>query len=197
MRPAASIYRLIREKCYPARTFSVRHENSASAPTTGAASIWLRIMHPTLPIPIVHHSRPQSREVRLRGLHGNRARRVQASRCGTSRGLYKPNAMFVPARPKCLHGILFANPQTCGKHTSLYSQEVLMADDVTGKATHLGGKLKEGLGDLLGDNKLKAEGRLDQVEGAAEQDAARAEEALQEANARRLAAEQAKLNNRL
>lgn len=67
-----------------------------------------------------------------------------------------------------------------------------MADDVTGKATHLGGKLKEGLGDLLGDQKLKAEGRLDQVEGAAEQDAARAEEALAEANARRLAAEQAK-----
>ena len=67
-----------------------------------------------------------------------------------------------------------------------------MADDVTGKATHLGGKLKEGLGDLLGDRKLQAEGRLDQVEGAAEQDAARAEEALAEANARRLAAEQAK-----
>jgi uncharacterized protein YjbJ (UPF0337 family) len=79
-------------------------------------------------------------------------------------------------------------------NASLYSREVLMADDVTGKATHLGGKLKEGLGDLLGDRKLKAEGRLDQVEGAAEQDAARAEEALAEANARRLAAEQAKRN---
>ncbi|HYW11832.1 MAG TPA: CsbD family protein [Longimicrobium sp.] len=67
-----------------------------------------------------------------------------------------------------------------------------MADDVAGKATHLGGKLKEGLGDLLGDRSLKTEGQLDQVEGAAEQDAARAEEALAEANARRLAAEQAK-----
>ena len=67
-----------------------------------------------------------------------------------------------------------------------------MADDVSGKATHLGGKLKEGLGDLLGDRSLKVEGQLDQAEGVAEQDAARAEEALAEANARRLAAEQAK-----
>jgi uncharacterized protein YjbJ (UPF0337 family) len=96
-----------------------------------------------------------------------------------------------------LHGILFANVQTRGMNASLYSQEVLMADDVTGKATHLGGKLKEGLGDLLGDRQLKAEGRLEQVEGAAEQDAARAEEALQEANARKLAAEQAQRNNRV
>ena len=66
-----------------------------------------------------------------------------------------------------------------------------MADDVTGKATHLGGKLKEGLGDLLGDRQLKTEGRLEQVEGVAEQDAARAEQELMEANARRLAAEEA------
>jgi uncharacterized protein YjbJ (UPF0337 family) len=66
-----------------------------------------------------------------------------------------------------------------------------MADDLTGKATHLGGKIKEGLGDLLGDRQLKTEGRLEQVEGAAEQDAARAEEALLDANARRVAAEDA------
>ena len=66
-----------------------------------------------------------------------------------------------------------------------------MADDVTGKATHLGGKVKEGLGDLLGDRQLKAEGRLEQVEGVAEQDAARAEQELMDANARRIAAEEA------
>jgi uncharacterized protein YjbJ (UPF0337 family) len=72
-----------------------------------------------------------------------------------------------------------------------------MADDVTGKATHLGGKLKEGLGDLLGDRQMKAEGRLEQVEGAAEQDAARAEQELMDANARRLAAEEAQRRNRL
>jgi uncharacterized protein YjbJ (UPF0337 family) len=74
--------------------------------------------------------------------------------------------------------------------------EACMADDVTGKVTHLGGKLKEGLGDLLGDRQMKTEGRLEQVEGAAEQDAARAEAELQQANARRLAAEDAQRLNR-
>lgn len=72
-----------------------------------------------------------------------------------------------------------------------------MADDVTGKATHLGGKIKEGVGDLLGDRKLEAEGRLEQFEGVAEQDAARAEAELREANARRLAAEEAQRRNRI
>ncbi|HEU4884826.1 MAG TPA: CsbD family protein [Longimicrobium sp.] len=70
-----------------------------------------------------------------------------------------------------------------------------MADDVTGKATHLGGKLKEGLGDLLGDRQLKTEGRLEQAEGAAEQDAARAERDLEEARLRKAAAEQAQRLN--
>jgi uncharacterized protein YjbJ (UPF0337 family) len=73
----------------------------------------------------------------------------------------------------------------------------MMADDVTGKATHLGGKLKEGLGDLLGDRQLKTEGKLEQVEGAAEQDAARAERELEEANLRRAAAERAQRENRI
>lgn len=72
-----------------------------------------------------------------------------------------------------------------------------MADDVTGKATHLGGKLKEGLGDLLGDRQMKTEGRLEQQEGVAEQDAARAERELQEANLRRAAAERAQRDNGL
>ena len=73
-----------------------------------------------------------------------------------------------------------------------------MADDVTGKATHLGGRIKEGLGDLLGDRKLKTEGRLEQVEGEAEQDAARAAEELREAELRRMEAERAKrLNDRI
>ena len=66
-----------------------------------------------------------------------------------------------------------------------------MADDVTGKATHLGGKVKEGLGDLLGDREMKTEGRLEQQEGIAEQDAARAERELREANLRRAAAQRA------
>ena len=71
-----------------------------------------------------------------------------------------------------------------------------MADDLSGKLTHLGGKIKEGVGELLGDRSVEREGRLDQMEGAAEQDAARAEDAMTEANARRLAAQQAKELNR-
>jgi uncharacterized protein YjbJ (UPF0337 family) len=39
-----------------------------------------------------------------------------------------------------------------------------MANDGQGKARHLQGKIKEGVGDLLGDRKLKREGRLDQAE---------------------------------
>lgn len=71
-----------------------------------------------------------------------------------------------------------------------------MADDLSGKLTHLGGKIKEGVGDLLGDRSVKREGRLDQMEGAAEQDAARAEEAMMDANTRRLEAQRAKDLNR-
>jgi len=70
-----------------------------------------------------------------------------------------------------------------------------MADDITGKATHLGGKIKEGLGDLLGDRQLEREGRLDQMEGAAEQDVARAQDAVLEADERRRAAQNAKILN--
>ena len=67
-----------------------------------------------------------------------------------------------------------------------------MADDLSGKATHLGGKIKEGVGDLIGDRSLEREGRLDQMEGAAEQDAARAERERLEAEARRDMARNAK-----
>lgn len=67
-----------------------------------------------------------------------------------------------------------------------------MADDVNGKATHLGGKIKEGLGDLLGDREMEREGRLDQMEGRAEQDAARAESERLDAERRRLEAERLK-----
>lgn len=72
-----------------------------------------------------------------------------------------------------------------------------MADDMSGKGKHLGGKLKEGLGDMLGDREMEREGRLDQMEGRAEQDQVRAEEALREAAARRNAAHNAKELNDL
>lgn len=38
-------------------------------------------------------------------------------------------------------------------------------DRVDGAGQHLGGKLKEGLGNLTGDEKLKREGQGDQVAG--------------------------------
>ncbi|HSJ30930.1 MAG TPA: CsbD family protein [Longimicrobiales bacterium] len=63
-----------------------------------------------------------------------------------------------------------------------------MADDLNGKAKHVGGKVKEGLGELLGDNKMKREGRLAQQEGEAEQDAERARERVREAEEREAAA---------
>ena len=38
-------------------------------------------------------------------------------------------------------------------------------DRVEGAGKNFGGKVKEGLGDLTGDSKLKAEGKTDQAEG--------------------------------
>ncbi|TGD98353.1 CsbD family protein [Methylobacterium nonmethylotrophicum] len=38
-------------------------------------------------------------------------------------------------------------------------------DRVEGSATNLGGKIKEGAGNLTGDEKLKNEGIVDQVKG--------------------------------
>ena len=67
-----------------------------------------------------------------------------------------------------------------------------MADDVNGKAKHVEGKVKEGLGELLGDRKMKREGKLAQHEGEAEQDAARARERLDEATEREAAARAAR-----
>lgn len=61
-----------------------------------------------------------------------------------------------------------------------------------GKLTHLGGKAKETAGELLGDRELEREGELDQVAGRAEQDEERAREALEDAEARRRAAERAR-----
>lgn len=38
-------------------------------------------------------------------------------------------------------------------------------DRIEGSAKNIGGKLKEGVGKIAGDEKLKAEGRADQMEG--------------------------------
>lgn len=41
-------------------------------------------------------------------------------------------------------------------------------DRIEGAAKNIGGKIKEAAGKLTGDEKLKAEGRADQVEGKAQ-----------------------------
>lgn len=64
-----------------------------------------------------------------------------------------------------------------------------MADEKKGKLDHVGGKIKEGAGELLGDRELEREGKLDQKKGEAEQDEARAREKAEEARDRKLDAE--------
>ena len=67
-----------------------------------------------------------------------------------------------------------------------------MADEVNGKVKHVGGKIQEEVGELLGDSKMKRQGKLSQVEGEAEQDQDRAQDAAEEAATRKNAARQAK-----
>jgi uncharacterized protein YjbJ (UPF0337 family) len=67
-----------------------------------------------------------------------------------------------------------------------------MADDFKGKAKHVGGKIEEAAGELLGDRKMKRHGKLSQVEGEAEQDQADAEEKAVDAASRKNAARVAK-----
>jgi uncharacterized protein YjbJ (UPF0337 family) len=67
-----------------------------------------------------------------------------------------------------------------------------MADETKGKGEHVGGKIKEGLGDLLGDREMKRKGQLDQQKGEAEQDEARARKKADEARDRKLDAEMEK-----
>jgi uncharacterized protein YjbJ (UPF0337 family) len=64
-----------------------------------------------------------------------------------------------------------------------------MADETKGKGEHVGGKIKEGLGDLLGDREMQREGKLEQQKGEAEQDEARARKKAEEARERKLDAE--------
>lgn len=66
-----------------------------------------------------------------------------------------------------------------------------MADDKKGKAKHVGGKIKEETGELLGDREMEREGRLEQAEGQARQDESRAEKKAREARQRKLDAEAA------
>jgi uncharacterized protein YjbJ (UPF0337 family) len=67
-----------------------------------------------------------------------------------------------------------------------------MADELSGKVKHAAGKIEEEAGEFLGDRKMRREGKLNQVEGEAEQDLDRAEEAASEAAGRKAAAKQLK-----
>ena len=54
-----------------------------------------------------------------------------------------------------------------------------------GKGKHVGGKIREKMGEVLGDREMERKGRLSQIEGEAEQDRERAEERAEEAEERR------------
>jgi uncharacterized protein YjbJ (UPF0337 family) len=67
-----------------------------------------------------------------------------------------------------------------------------MADELNGKVKHVAGEIQEAAGDLLGDRSMKRKGRLNQVEGEAEQDLDRAEDAVEDAALRKNAAKRLK-----
>ncbi|CAA9403074.1 MAG: hypothetical protein AVDCRST_MAG74-1764 [uncultured Pyrinomonadaceae bacterium] len=46
-----------------------------------------------------------------------------------------------------------------------YFMSIPNNDEVEGKAENIGGKIKEGVGNLTGDRSLEAEGEADQAEG--------------------------------
>ena len=67
-----------------------------------------------------------------------------------------------------------------------------MADEISGKIKHASGKIQEEVGEFLGDRKMRREGKLNQVEGQAEQDIDRATDAVEDAVERKAAARRAK-----
>ena len=52
-------------------------------------------------------------------------------------------------------------------HVKLADEEKVMVDKdrVDGSAKNIGGKLKEGVGNVTGDSKMQTEGKADQAEG--------------------------------
>lgn len=71
-----------------------------------------------------------------------------------------------------------------------------MADESKGKAKHVGGKIQEKAGEILGDRSMRRKGRLSQVEGEAEQDLERARREAEEAAERKAAARSEKRRTR-
>ncbi|WP_203309304.1 MULTISPECIES: CsbD family protein [Sphingomonas] len=54
-------------------------------------------------------------------------------------------------------------------------------DTLTGAATNLGGKIKDGLGEATGDQGLRAEGKADQLSGTAQKAYGEAKDAVRPA----------------
>lgn len=54
-------------------------------------------------------------------------------------------------------------------------------DRIKGAGKNLGGKLKEGLGDLTGDEKMKREGQADRLEGKVQNTIGGAKDTMREA----------------
>jgi uncharacterized protein YjbJ (UPF0337 family) len=57
-------------------------------------------------------------------------------------------------------------------------------DRVEGAARNMGGKIKEGVGKMTGDEKLKAEGKADQVAGKVQNAVGGVKDSLREADRR-------------
>ena len=57
-------------------------------------------------------------------------------------------------------------------------------DRIEGAAKNIGGQIKEGVGKLTGDEKLKAEGRADQVEGKVQNTVGGIKDAVRDADKR-------------
>jgi len=57
-------------------------------------------------------------------------------------------------------------------------------DRVEGAAKNIGGKIKEGVGNVTGDEKLKVEGRADQVEGKVQNTVGGIKDAVRDADKR-------------
>jgi uncharacterized protein YjbJ (UPF0337 family) len=68
----------------------------------------------------------------------------------------------------------------------IVKQEYFMPDHdrIEGAAKNIGGQIKEGLGKLTGDEKLKAEGRADRVEGKVQNAVGGVKDSLRDADKR-------------
>jgi uncharacterized protein YjbJ (UPF0337 family) len=73
---------------------------------------------------------------------------------------------------------------TAGCTTAALPMERIMGstkDKVTGAANQVGGKIKEGVGKVIGNEQMQAEGKIQQVKGQAQQKVGEAKSAIKDA----------------